>query len=101
MQHLFELVGRVQAQVWVWKTHADKKNRINVNDSGLRQALIENLFELVGRGEAQVELRNQVLSFLICICFFQQGGGLIWMQGYVMNTFLIICHFRVFEPSGL
>ena len=50
------------------------KNKINVNDSGLRQALIENLFDLVGRGEAQVELRNQVLSFLICIGFLRQGG---------------------------
>ena len=75
MQNLFELVGRGEAQVWVWKTHADKKKpRINVNDSGLRQALIENLFELVGRGEAQVELRNQVLSFLICIGFLREGG---------------------------
>ena len=36
-----------------------KKNpRINVNDSGLRQALIENLFELVGRGEEPCRLKN-------------------------------------------
>ena len=48
--------------------------RINVNDCGLRQALIENLFELVDKVEAQVELRNQVLSFLICIGFLRQGG---------------------------
>ena len=71
-----------------------KPPRINVNDSGLRQALIENLFELVGRGEAQVELRNQVLSFLICIGFLRQGGPggrgfLIWMKGYRGRRFNI------------
>ena len=83
MQNLFELVGRVEAQVWGVENTCRLNNprRINVNDSGLRQALIENLFELVDKVEAQVELRNQVLSFLICICFFQQGGGVIWMQG--------------------
>ena len=76
MQNLFELVGRVEAQVWGVENTCRLNNppRINVNDSGLRQALIENLFELVGRGEAQVELRNQVLSFLICIGFLRQGG---------------------------
>ena len=86
MQNLFELVGRVEAQVWDVENTCRLNNprRINVNDSGLRQALIENLFELVGKVETQVELRNQVLSFLICIGFFHGrggGGGLIWMQG--------------------
>ena len=65
MQNLFELVGRVEAQVWGVENTCRLNNppRINVNDSGLRQALIENLFELVDKVEAQVELRNQVLSF--------------------------------------
>ena len=51
MQTLFELVGRVEAQVGGVENTCRLKmpRRINVNDSGLRQALIENLFELVGR----------------------------------------------------
>ena len=76
MQNLFELVGRVEAQVWGVANTCRLNNppRINVNDCELRQALIENLFELVDKVEAQVELRNQVLSFLICIGFLRQGG---------------------------
>ena len=77
MQNLFELVGRVEAQVWgVENTcRLNSPRKVNVNGSGLRQALTENLFELVDKVEAQVELRNQVLSFLICICFFHGRGG--------------------------
>ena len=64
MQNLFELVRRVEAQVGGVENTCRLKipRRINVNDSGLRQALIENLFGLVDKVEAQVELRNQVLS---------------------------------------
>ena len=52
----------------------EKKRRINVNDFGLRQALIEKPFELVSRVEAQVGLRNQVLICWICIVFFGGAG---------------------------
>ena len=86
MQNLFELVGRVEAQVWGVENTCRLNNprRINVNDSGLRQALIENPFELVDKVEAQVELRIQVLSCLLCIGFLREGGPeggavLIWM----------------------
>ena len=61
----------------MWTTHANitKNRRINVNDSGLGQALIENLFELVDKVEAQVELRNQVLSFFNVHWFFETRGA--------------------------
>ena len=52
MQNLFELVARVEVQAWGVAGTCRLTNplRINVNDFGLRQALLQNRFELVGGG---------------------------------------------------
>ena len=63
-----------------------KKNpRINVNDSGLRQALIENLFELVGRGEEPCRLKNppriNVNDFGQGQALMQPNAKSLWVSG--------------------
>ena len=54
MLNLFELVERVEAQVWgvAGTCRLQNPSRINVRLVGLRQARLQNLFELVGRVEA-------------------------------------------------
>ena len=60
MQNLFELVARVEVQAWGVAGTCRLKNplRINVNDFGLRQALLQNRFELVGGGYEPCRLKN-------------------------------------------